>query len=108
MDDENCRQPHDIGRVNVEIAPELLYWCKQFNCSAEEIRAAVAAIGVMTWDVQAFLQARLAQDAMIERFLSRAAKSKHPDLYAAVMAVTLAKFLTNCIQVVVDTVVSIN
>jgi hypothetical protein len=38
---------------------------------------------------------------MIERFLTAAAKSKHPDLYAAFVAVTLAKFLTICIQVVV-------
>jgi hypothetical protein len=40
-------------------------------------------------------------EAMIERFLSAVARSKHPDLYAGFVAVTLAKFLTNCVQVVV-------
>jgi hypothetical protein len=60
MEEENCRQPTELGRVNINDPPELLYWCNHFNCTDAEDRAAVTAVGFMAWDVHAYLQSKKA------------------------------------------------
>jgi hypothetical protein len=44
-DDLENRGPADRNRVNVNEAWELRYWCKHFDCTADELRAAVKAAG---------------------------------------------------------------
>ena len=45
------RGPADRARVNVHEAHELRYWTKHFNCTPEQLKAAVNKVGVMTTDV---------------------------------------------------------
>ena len=54
-DDMNSRGPPDALRINVNEDQELRYWTKALNVSEAEIRAAVAAAGVMANDVRAYL-----------------------------------------------------
>ena len=58
-DDTSNRRPADRLRVNVNEPWELSYWMKEFRCTAEELRAAVKAAGVMVADVQAYLRTKL-------------------------------------------------
>jgi len=37
--------PIDPGRVNVLDPDELAFWCREFACSPEALKAAVAAVG---------------------------------------------------------------
>lgn len=41
------RGPADRARVNVNEAHEVRYWTQRFNCTTEQLRAAVAKVGVM-------------------------------------------------------------
>ena len=41
------RGPADRARVNVHETHEVRYWTQKFNCSHEQLRAAVAKAGVM-------------------------------------------------------------
>lgn len=54
-DDLSNRGPQDRARVNVNETWELNYWCKKFNCTEVQLRAAVKAVGVMVIDVQRYL-----------------------------------------------------
>ena len=49
------RGPADRARVNVHEAHELRYWTKRFNCTADQLKAAVAAVGVMATNVEQHL-----------------------------------------------------
>lgn len=55
-DDLSNRGPQDRSRVNVNEAWEVRWWIKQFSCSEAELRAAVAAVGVMADKVGAYLK----------------------------------------------------
>lgn len=46
------RGRQDRIRINVHEDHELRYWCGKFACSADELRAAVAAVGPMAGDVE--------------------------------------------------------
>jgi len=50
-DDLSNRGPADRARVNVHEAHELRYWTKHFNCTADQLKAAVAKVGVMVTNV---------------------------------------------------------
>lgn len=54
-DDLTNRGPGDRTRINVHEAHELAYWTKTLGVSADELRAAVKAVGVMVEDVRKHL-----------------------------------------------------
>lgn len=54
-DDLNQRGPADRTRVNVNEVWEVRYWCKEFNCTEEQLRACVKRVGVMVASVRACL-----------------------------------------------------
>ncbi|WP_330926493.1 DUF3606 domain-containing protein [Candidatus Sororendozoicomonas aggregata] len=38
-------QPLDAKRINVNQHYEVEYWCRVFNCSEQELKDAIAAVG---------------------------------------------------------------
>lgn len=55
-DDLSKAGPADDKRVNVNQAHEVRYWTGKFGCTADELRAAVKAVGVMAADVERYLR----------------------------------------------------
>lgn len=55
-DDKNKTGPGDRTRINVNEPYELRYWTKELGASADELRAAVKAVGVMVSDVREHLK----------------------------------------------------
>jgi hypothetical protein len=55
-DDLTNRGPADRARVNVNEPYEVRYWTGKFGCTETELRAAVAAAGVMADKVEAYLK----------------------------------------------------
>jgi len=55
-DDLTNRGPADRSRVNVNEYWEVQHWCRQFGCTEVQLRAAVAAVGVMADKVRAHLK----------------------------------------------------
>ena len=58
-DDKTSRGPADTTRINVHEDYELRYWSQKFGVSAEKLKAAVKAAGVMAKDVEARLKKSL-------------------------------------------------
>lgn len=54
-DDLSNRGPADRARVNLREAYELRYRTKEWGCTEVELRAAVAAVGVMADKVENYL-----------------------------------------------------
>ncbi|OOG37226.1 DUF3606 domain-containing protein [Polaromonas sp. A23] len=54
--DTTRRGPADSSRVNVHEPYELRYWTEKFQCSAEQLKAAVTAAGTNVAAVQARLR----------------------------------------------------
>lgn len=50
-DDKTIRGPADRARVNVHEAYEVTYWTKKFGVTADQLRAAVQAVGPMAHNV---------------------------------------------------------
>jgi len=44
-DDTSKRSPQDASKINVHESWELEYWTKKFGVSAQELEAAVKAVG---------------------------------------------------------------
>jgi hypothetical protein len=57
-DDPSLRGVADRSRVNVNQPHELRSWCAKFGCTEDQLRAAVASVGVMASDVERFLKSR--------------------------------------------------
>ena len=57
-DDTSKRGPADRTRINVNEASELSYWTKELGCTADELREAVNAVGVMVAEVRRYLGRR--------------------------------------------------
>ena len=57
-DDKNIRGPQDRSRINIHEDYELQYWSEKFGVSTDELKKAVAAVGVSAKDVEAFLGKR--------------------------------------------------
>jgi hypothetical protein len=55
-DDRSNRGPADRNRVNLSEEWELKYWTKELSASADELRAAVKAVGTSVEDVRARLK----------------------------------------------------
>lgn len=47
------RGPPDQTRVSVSKHLDVLYWCWQFGCTEQQLRAAVYAVGGMVTEVRA-------------------------------------------------------
>lgn len=58
-DDKTRRGPADASRINVNEDYEVRYWSEKFGCSAEELKAAVAAAGNSAAAVQARLKSAI-------------------------------------------------
>lgn len=58
VDDLKNRGPQDRSRVNVNEEWERKYWCREFNCTEQQLRDAVKAVGVMADNVRAHLRKR--------------------------------------------------
>jgi hypothetical protein len=54
-DDLTNRGQADRLRINVNEHHEVLYWTEALECTEEELRAAVDAVGVMATDVRVHL-----------------------------------------------------
>lgn len=54
-DDLTDRGAQDRARVNVNEPHEVRYWCTRFDCSEEQLRAAVDRVGVSASAVEAEL-----------------------------------------------------
>jgi hypothetical protein len=52
MDDRSKRGPADRARINVNEDYELRYWCEALDVTPEQLRIAVAKVGVMAEDVR--------------------------------------------------------
>ena len=55
-DDRSKSGPADRARINVNEDYELRYWTEKFKCTTTELKAAVAAVGVMADKVEAHLK----------------------------------------------------
>lgn len=58
MDDKSKTRPQDAERVNVHENYEVEYWTKKLGCTAEQLKAAVAKVGVSSKAVEAELKRR--------------------------------------------------
>jgi hypothetical protein len=54
-DDKSNRGPQDRSRVNVNEDYEVRYWCKEFGCTEQQLKAAVQAVGVSADKVREYL-----------------------------------------------------
>jgi hypothetical protein len=57
-DDLKKSGPADRARVNLQEEHEVRYWCKEFNCSENELREAAQTVGPMAADIGTFIAAR--------------------------------------------------
>jgi hypothetical protein len=57
-DDKTKTAPQDAKRINIHEDYEIEYWTKHFGCTREQLRAAIAKVGVMVSDVERELKRR--------------------------------------------------
>jgi hypothetical protein len=50
------KNPADAYLVHLHEEWEVIYWCKKYNCSKDELRQAVEAVGNLPDEVRAYLQ----------------------------------------------------
>lgn len=55
-DDKTLRGPRDGDRVNVNEDYEVRYWTRKWNVTEQQLRDAVARVGVMARDVEKALR----------------------------------------------------
>jgi hypothetical protein len=55
-DDLNNRGPQDRARINVNEQHELDYWTEALGCTEQQLRDAVAAVGVGSESVREYLR----------------------------------------------------
>jgi hypothetical protein len=55
-DDKTKSGAADRNRVNVHEDYEVRHWTQKFGCTAEQLRAAVKAVGPMVKDVEQYLR----------------------------------------------------
>ena len=56
-DDLKKRGPADAKRINVNETWEVVYWCKEFGCTAPELEEAVQIVGVNAEVVRKYIAA---------------------------------------------------
>ena len=57
-DNLNIRRPADPKRINVHEDWELKYWTRHFGVTADQLRAAVRAVGPMVANVERHFRGR--------------------------------------------------
>jgi hypothetical protein len=57
-DDLKTRGPTDLTRVNTGEMQDVAYWCEEWGCSEDQLKAAAAAVGDSAADVMAYLTAQ--------------------------------------------------
>jgi hypothetical protein len=57
-DDKQRKGPLDSRRINTSEAYEVAYWAKKFNCTDDELRGAVAAVGTSVAAVKAYFDGK--------------------------------------------------
>jgi hypothetical protein len=57
-DDLTQRGPQDRSRINIHEPWEVRYWCQHFGCTEQQLRNAVAAVGVSVSAVTRHLNQR--------------------------------------------------
>ena len=57
-DDLTQRGPQDRSRINIHESWEVRYWCRHLGCTEQQLRSAVAAVGVSVTAVQRYLNQR--------------------------------------------------
>ena len=57
-DDKSKTSPQDANRINVHEKYEVEYWSKKFKVTPEELKAAVAKVGVSAKAVETELSGR--------------------------------------------------
>lgn len=55
-DDLSNRGPQDRARINVNEPHELDYWCEALGCTEQQLRDAVAAVGVSAEAVREYIR----------------------------------------------------
>ena len=55
--DLRTRGPTDLGHINTADMKDVAYWCEEWGCTEDELKAAVAAVGDTAADVMAHLTA---------------------------------------------------
>lgn len=54
-DNLNRRQPEDPKKINKNQSWEIEYWCKELNCTRDELLAAIKEVGPYVKDVKKYL-----------------------------------------------------
>jgi len=57
-DDKTKTAPQDAARINVNEQYEVGYWTQKFGCTEQQLRAAVAKVGVSAKAVETELKRR--------------------------------------------------
>ena len=57
-DDKNKTKPQDASRINVREKYEVEYWSKKFKVTPDQLKAAVAKVGVSAKAVETELSGR--------------------------------------------------
>jgi hypothetical protein len=55
-DDKKNTGSADDQRINIHEDYEVAYWTKKFDCTKEQLTAAVKAVGVMAAEVEKYLK----------------------------------------------------
>ncbi len=56
--DRRPRVPRDISRVDAREQEDVRYWCRKWRCTEAQLREAVAQVGTMPSNVEAYLRQR--------------------------------------------------
>ncbi len=55
-DDKTLRGPQDAARINIHEDYEVRYWTKKFDCTEDQLRKAVEAVGVSARMVEEYVK----------------------------------------------------
>ena len=55
-DDKRKTHPHDAKRIDINDPSEVRSWCKAFDCTEPQLKAAVKAVGTSAAAVKKYLQ----------------------------------------------------
>lgn len=56
MDNLTIRRPEDTTKININQAWERRYWCDRFNCTEDQLKKAVDAVGPSVEAVKNYLR----------------------------------------------------
>ncbi len=53
------KNPEDAYMINMNESWEIIYWCKKFNCSKNQLEQAVQTVGIVPDKVRDYFRNRL-------------------------------------------------